>query len=165
MRSWIFMFGLASCFLACDTSASGDSLTLSGGGPDVQSMEDQFASPSDATITPMVPTGPRMAYIAIGHRFSDEIGVPGQGISVFSVTEAGALSESAIRLEAPHPVSAIGFAGATGRFFVASERGAISMYDVRGTRPTLQSSNQLDVAGIVAVIGGESDPCMSVLNE
>ena len=73
---------------------------------------------------------------------------------MFSLNEAGELSEARLEWSAPHPVTALDYIGATGTFIVASEAGDYSHYDAlqNPTRPLF--TGQLDAAGVVTVSGG-----------
>ena len=112
---------------------------------------DQFTAP---TTEDMGVAAPRVAYITVGHRFSSEIGVPGQGLSTFSLSEGGVLSAERIRFQAEHSIAALDYLGQSGTFVVASEDGHYSHYDSNTQPPTRLYTNQIDVAGVVSVSGG-----------
>lgn len=109
-------------------------------------------TPEDAGIA-----GRKVAYITLGHRFSNELGVPGRGLSMFRLSERGELNAERTRLEATHPVTALDYVGRSGTFVVASEDGHYSQYDAKVQPPNRLYTNQIEASGVVSVSGGRAD--------
>ncbi len=157
-RTLIFVAAYLCCGCSNDSDpVIGAGLDQSAVRPSVDAsvpVSDQFVATDagDGTLL-----GPKIAYITIGHRMSAEIGVPGQGLSMFSLSESGQLSEERVQWDATHPVTALDYMGTTGTFLVASEDGAYSRYDVRQEPPQRLFTGQIDAAGVVTVSGGEGE--------
>ena len=175
------------CMLACgDSSSSMTQSPMSGG------SKNDAPSPASSTETPPgnnppdtaqggmyadddpvgdmmspqsvgTPSDRAIAQIAIGHRFSQEVGVPGRGITLLSVTRDGKIGEHLGRLELSHPITTLSYIDGGKTLVVAGERGDVSVFTdpLGGAMPT--SSGKLDAFGVIAITGG-GDGQVGVIN-
>ena len=98
-----------------------------------------------------------VTWIAVGHKFSEMIGVPGQSVSLFTLGDNGRLSMARTRLVVDHPVGVIRFFRGEDKLLVGEERGRFSIVDLSAQPPVILDPDPLDAAGIVSAVAGHED--------
>ena len=158
MRSWVGLILLCAISGGCsedsNTSWAGDHFGNVDGGIDsaIQSIE-MDADPQDSAVVERDAGGIQTAYVAIGHRMSNEIGVPGRAVTIFKLSTDGEILSFGERFELPHPVTTLDFVGQSGRLLVASENAELSLFDVTTPVPMRLDGADIEASGVVAARG------------
>lgn len=122
-----------------------------------RSVPDLAGLPLDSQTDGSLVSGDPVTWIAVGHKFSEMIGVPGQSVSLFTLGGDGRLSMARTRLFVNHPVGVIRFFRGEDKLLVGEERGQFSIVDLSVEPPALLYPDPLDAAGIVSAVAGFED--------